>query len=153
MRLIKKSIRRVNKVTGLALVALAILLGFGNLQGWFRHHRRVEFLHWVLESNLGMPIDAPPAIEFIKKFPPSAGAQMSPIVYVHKMQIVSEGGPPMAASINYIHADGSQTSYVATLDQVREWASESRYPWLAWVLATFGFVQLLVNTVLEWGQK
>lgn len=138
------------KVTGLLVLGIGILLNLGDLLGWFKHSARVKFLNWVLESPMGMPIETKPAIEFMKRFPPPPDARVSEITHLTKQRIASLGGPPMSASINYMHRDGTRTTYVATLEQVREWANESPYPWIAWSLTVAGFIiEVLSSTVLD----
>lgn len=131
-------------------MAVGIFIGFGDLRGWFKKRDRVEFFRWVMEASAGMPIEAASAQEFMKKFPPPEDARINEITHVTKQTINSVGGPPMNASINYMHRDGTRTRYVATLEQVREWANVSAYPWIAWLVTIVGFIPVLFVTILEW---
>jgi hypothetical protein len=119
----------------------------------FKKSDRVEFLRWVMEEPAGMPVDVPAAREFMRKFPPPKDARVNEITNVTKQTIKSLGGPPMSASINYMHRDGTRTTYVATLEQVREWANESSYPWVAWVVTVIGFIPTLLGTFLSWKES
>ena len=57
------------------------------------------------------------------------------------------------ASFNYMRRDQSRTEYVATLEDVREWAAESFYPWLSWVLTFVGFIAVLGSEAIDWRGK
>ena len=150
---LRKEWKKPIQISGLIIMAIGIFIGFGNLRGWFKKTDRVEFLRWVIEEPAGMPIDAPAAREFMSKFPPPKDARVNEITHVTKQTIKSAGGPPMSASINYMHRDGTRTIYVATLEQVREWASESSYPWVAWVVTVIGFIPTLLATFFGWKES
>ena len=125
---LRKEWKKPIQICGLIIMAIGIFIGFGNLRGWFKESDRVGFLRWVIEEPAGMPVDAPTARKFMSKFPPPKDARVNEITHVTKQTINSVGGPPMSASINYMHRDGTRTTYIATLEQVRDWANESSYP-------------------------
>jgi len=141
------------KVTGLALLAFGVLLGFADLKGWLNYPEREKFLHWALNSPAGLPITNPSAQAFIKRFPPPNDARPAEITYITKHVMRVENGPVIQASFNFMHGDASRTSYIATLNEVQSWAKESRYPWLAWILTLFGFLEVLASTIWEWQDK
>lgn len=137
------------KVTGLTALGLSTILGFADLKGWLTHSDREALLEWFLEANAGLPIQEPAARAFQKSFPPPPEASIDEITHLTKQVIRSENGPVMDGSVNYMHRDTSRTRYVATLAQVREWAAESRYPWIAWALGLIGFLEVLASTFLD----
>jgi len=113
MLTLSKEWKKLIQISGLIIMAVGIFIGFGDLRGWFKKRDRVEFFRWVMEAPAGMPIEAASAQEFMKKFPPPKDARINEITHVTKQTINSVGGPPMNASINYMHRDGMRTRYVA----------------------------------------
>lgn len=93
-------------------------------------------------------MDTAPAQAFVARFPPDG--EITDITHVTKLVIRPEGGGVHQASVNYMRRDSSRTTYVATLAEVREWASETPYPWFAWSLALLGFLVMLSSKALEW---
>lgn len=150
---LRKKWKKPIQISGLIIIAIGIIMGFGNLRGWFKKGDRVEFLRWVMEEPAGMPFDAPAAREFMRKFPPPKDARVNEITHITKQTINSAGGPPMSASINYMHRDGTRTTYMATLEQVRDWARESSYPWAAWEVTVVGFIPTLLATLIGWKES
>ena len=144
------------KLTALGVLGAAVFLQLADLVGWLEHEDRQIFLRWALQSQVGLPISDPGAQAFKDNFPPPAAARVSEITHVTKHVIRLPSTPQQAtgtvmeALFNYLYRDGSRTSYVATLPEVREWASESSYPWLSWVLALIGFTEVLGSTIIEW---
>ena len=144
------------KLTALGVLGAAVFLQLADLVGWLEHEDRQIFLRWALQSQVGLPISDPGAQAFKDRFPPPPDARVSEITHVTKHVFRLPHGPQqtpgtvMEASFNYMHRDGSRTSYVATLPEVREWASESSYPWLSWVLALVGFTEVLSSTIIDW---
>ena len=148
-----KKIEWILKVTGVIVLGIGVLIGFANLMGWLRYDDREAFLHWALESQTGLSIAGPAGQAFMKRFPPPEGARSELITHITKMVVRAENGPVMQASFNYMHSDHSRTSFVATLADVREWAAESPYPWLSWVLMAVGFLEVLGSTVIQWWRE
>lgn len=144
-----KWMRLCFKITGLFILGIGVIIGYGNLRGWFLHPERQEFLKWVLESDVGMPIEHPSARAFMRHFPPLEDARTEEITHVTKNVQRLENGGVLLASINYMHRDHSRTTYVATLPEIREWAAETTYPWLAWSLTLIGFFVVSATTVLD----
>ena len=144
----KKARTRLN-LTVLVLLGLSSLLGLADLLGYFEHPDRRAVLDWVLTSDAGMAIEESAAQAFMARFPPPPDARLPEITHLTKQPVRSQGGPVMMASINYMHADESRTTYIATLAEVREWAAESRVPWFAWALTFFGFLAALFSFLIE----
>jgi hypothetical protein len=48
-----------------------------------------------------------------------------------------------------MHRDGSRTSFVATLDDVRQWAGQTSYRFVAWVLSVIGFAEVFSGFLIE----
>jgi len=146
-------VKKFFKITGLVFLALGVLLGFADLKGCLNYPERGRFLHWALNSTVGLPVTESSAQAFIKRFPPPTDARPEEITHITKHVMRVENGPVSQASFNFMHGDTSRTSYVATLDEVRNWAGESRYPWLAWILTLLGFLEVLASAILEWHEK
>lgn len=87
-------------------------------------NKRALFLQWVIEESNNLDINTPSARAFMRSFPPPESARVNEITHVTKKTFKFDEGPPMEASINYMYGDGTGTSYVATLGQVREWARQ-----------------------------
>ena len=122
-----KRLAYVLKVLGFVTLAAGVIIGFGDLQGWFRYSEREAFVRWVQESQVGMPTEDPAAQAFMRRFPPPEDARSEQITHVTKHVMRLENGGVLQASINYMHRDHSRTRYVATLPEIREWASETLY--------------------------
>ena len=139
------------KVAGIVCLGLASVLGLADLLGYFEYGDRNVVLDWVLTSGSGLPIDESAARAFMARFPPPSGARPLEITHLVKQVIRTQGGPVMNASINYMHADESRTTAVATLAEVRKWAGEDRW-WLRfawWILGFLGFVEVLARTLFK----
>ena len=148
-----KTLEWTLRITGLIVLGVGVIFGLADLRGWLRYDERQAFLQWTLESHTGMPISEPSAQAFMKQFPPPQEARVRDITHITKMVVRPSNGPVMQASFNYMHRDQSRTSHVATLADVREWAAESPYPWLAWSLALVGFLEVLGSTALQWRRE
>lgn len=82
-------------------------------------------------------------------YPPPADSNSSEITHITKNVMKFDKGPVQSAFINYMHRDGSRTSFVATLDDVRHWAEQTSYPFIAWVLSVIGFLEVLFGFLIE----
>lgn len=141
------------KATGLLALALGICLGLADLMNWLRYPDREAFLAWAMYKEGGLPIDTPAAQAFVHRFPPPDNVDSRTITHVTKWRMRLEGGQALDAAFNYGQHDKSRTEYVATLEDVREWAAKSPYPWLSWVLALVGFIEVLGSEAIEWHRK
>jgi hypothetical protein len=137
------------KLLGLLITAVGLALGFAERKGWFKDPARAELLKWVLEAPQGLPLESPAAVAFRTKFPPPADSNADDLTHLTKQVIRSEHGPVMMASVNYMHRDGSRTAYVATLDDIRSWATETRYRWLPWITTLVGFAIVVITFIVE----
>jgi hypothetical protein len=133
----------------LLVTAIGLALSFADKKGCFKDRSRAELLKWVLESPEGLSVDTAPGRAFRAKFPPPANAASGDFTHLTKQVIKSEHGPVMMASVNYMHRDGVRTVYVATLDDVRSWASEARYRWLPWFVTVIGFLIVVITFIVE----
>jgi len=124
------------------VLIVGVTAGYGNLRGWFRHADRAAFLRWALETETGIPLSDPRATSFVQRFPPPANADRQAhgeFTYLTKTAMKSSGGgAPIAGFVTYMHADTTRTGSVATFDDVRRWADETPYAWLAWSLTALG---------------
>ena len=141
------------KLTGLVILGIGVILGYANLQEWFRRPDRQAFVQWVLESQTGMPAQEAAARAFMRRFPPPEHSRPEEITHITKHVVRPQNGGVLQASVNYMHKDHSRTTYVATLPEIREWAAETSYGWLAWALTLLGFLEVLASAVLEWREK
>ena len=138
------------KATGLAALALGVVLGLADLRGWLRSSSRAAFLQWAENSRSGLPVSEASAQAFMRRFPVPQSVASGQVTHVTKYVQRLENGPALEMAFNYILADESRTPYVATHEQVRAWAEESPYPWLAWVLTLIGFLEVVLGTGIEW---
>lgn len=137
------------KLLGLLITAVGLALTFAEKKGWFKDPSRAELLKWVLEAPDGLSLDTAAAKAFRAKFPPPSDSASADLTHLTKQVISSEHGPVMMASVNYMHRDGARTAYVATLDDVRSWASEARYRWLPWFVTLIGFIIVVITFIVE----
>ena len=145
-----KRVKSALSIFGLTVMGLGILLAYFNISGIFQSSPRKDFLNWVIKSERGLKIDAPAAKAFMKDFPPPDPKRCSEITHITKWTQVLENGLPFQAQINYMYSDNSRTPYVATLDDVRAWASSTTYPQIAWLLSLIGFLVVLVSKVFSY---
>ncbi len=136
-------------ILGFFIFGIGAITGYGNLRGWFLHPERKEFMKWVLESDTGMPIEHLPARAFMQHFPPPGDAQTEELIHVTKNVMRLQNGGVYGAQINYMHRDHSRTDYVTTLPEIRAWAAETMYPWLAWGLTLAGGLLMFATQVLD----
>lgn len=148
-----KKLETLLTVVGLIVLAAGVVLGYADLRGSLRYPEREAFVRWATEEDVGLPIESSAAQAFIKHFPPPGGEEIESLTHVTKWKTQLEGGPVLDASFNYMRRDQSRTQYVATLSDVRGWASESRYPWLSWLLTAVGFIVVLASEVVEWDNE
>ena len=104
------------KVTGLLVLLAGVVVGYLDLAGKFLDQDKQAFLQWVQTTGLGLPVSNPAAKKFMIAFPPPADSNPSEITHVTKNTFKVDKGPIQNAAINYMHRDGSRTSFVATLD-------------------------------------
>jgi hypothetical protein len=131
-----KKISKILKTTGLVAVALSLGLQFADLNGYLKSENRIEVLNWILKSKTGLSLATPAGKAFVRQFPPPPGEHLDNLTYLTKSVLLQEHGSIYNASVNYMRRDLSRTNFIATLDDVRQWASESPYPWYAWWLAS-----------------
>lgn len=137
------------KFTGITAIAIGLILEFADLKGYLNNKNRMEILNWVLHSNSGMSLNTPSAKEFIKKFPPPQGENIDNLTHLTKNIIQQENGGIYNASINYMRKDHTRTKFIATLDDIQKWTSETPYPWFAWWITLVGFIELIGNWNIE----
>ena len=144
-----KTLSSVLKITGIVAIALGIILQFADLKGYLNDKNRMEILNWILHSNTGLSLEHPAAKKFIKKFPPASEEKIANLTHLTKNVIRQENGGIYNASINYMRTDHTRTNFVATLDDVRKWASETPYQWIAWWVTLVGFIELVGNWIID----
>ena len=137
------------KVIGFIIMGVGIAVQFADLEGYLKNRERQEILDWVLSSKSGMPLEAPAAKEFMKRFPPPNNESSKYLTHLTKSIMQYQTGGIIAANVNYMRKDLSRTSHVATLEEIRRWASETPYPWISWWITTLGFLALLASFYLE----
>lgn len=142
-------LRTLLKILGLLITAIGLALSFAEKKGWFKDPARAELLKWVLEAPDGLPLGNPAAQAFRAKFPPPADSDVDDLTHLTKQAIKSEHGPVMLASVNYMHGNGARTAYVATIDDVRAWATEARFRWLPWLVTLLGFIIVVATFIVE----
>jgi hypothetical protein len=133
---------------GILVTAIGVLMGFANLQGWFAHSDRRDVLAWTLATGgSGLRLEDPRAIAFSQRFPPPKTAKR--IIAIAKNAMRVGDGPVFTATVGYVTEDGERL-FVATLDDVRAWSAETRYPWVAWLFTTFGLLVTISMFILNW---
>lgn len=143
-------LRNFLKISGLIILAVGVIVGFADIKGWFKNSHRLTIIDWAKTTKTGLPITHPAAKAFMKNFPPPSDARPEEITHLTKTVIKSmSGGQPMNVAINYMHRDNSRTSNVATLADVENWASNTVYPWIAWILSLIGFIEILSSSIIE----
>ena len=65
------------------------------------------------------------------------------------MEIAVERRASPRCLLQLYATNGSRTEYVTTLGEVHEWAAESSYPWLSWVLTFIGFIEVVASEAIE----
>ncbi len=143
-------IERLLIVTGLVFMMLGLVLGFLNLQGWLEDKDKTAVLNWVLTSSSGLQISHPGAKKFMHEFPPPLNAKRTEITHLTKHITKLENGLVQYAQINYMLSDLSRTSYVATLNDVRNWAAETSYNLWAWILSLIGFIEMASIFIIQY---
>lgn len=141
--------RNTIKLSGIAIAGVGLLLSFADLMDWLRDSDREKLVEWVLTSEVGLPINDPTAQAFLRSFPPPPEARADKITHLTKTVIRYEAGGIQSASINYMHTDHSRTAHVATFEEVRDWARETSYRWLALWLTLCGFAQVSAAYIVE----
>lgn len=137
------------KLTGIITIGIGLILGFTDLKGYLKNKHRIEIINWVLNSNTGMSLEQPAAKEFMKKFPPPSGEKEKNLTHLTKSVMKYEIGGISSASVNYMRKDTYRTSHVATLEEIRNWANETPYPWISWWITLVGFVALIGDFIIE----
>ena len=140
---------KIVKVSGFVILLIALVIQFAHLKGYLRHEERIDFLGWARKSNKRLPINTPSAKAFMEQFPPPSNSSPSKITYITKLVVRVQNGLVDQAQINYMYQDNSRTDYVATLGDIENWAAESRYPWIAFILSTIGFVITVTAEVIS----
>lgn len=144
-----EQISQLLKVTGMIAIALGLILGYADLKGNLKNKKRTEILEWVLTSSTGLALENPAAKEFMNRFPPPKHEDMKNLTHLTKQVVRLEKGGVYNASVNYMRKDFSRTNYVATLDEIRDWASESPYPLISWWITLIGFGELVGNWFID----
>jgi hypothetical protein len=137
------------KVTGLAALLAGVVVGYLDFSGRFLDPDKQAFLEWILTTPAGLALSEPAAQKFMRDFPPPADSRPAQITHVTKNVLRFEKGPVQSASLNYMHADGSRTGFVATLEDVRAWAEQTPYPWIVWILSFVGFLEVFLGFLIE----
>lgn len=137
------------KLIGFAIVAIGIVVQFGDLKGYLKNSERQELLDWVLHAGSGIALESPAATEFMKRFPPPNNESAKNFTHLTKSVMRYETGGIIIVNVNYIRKDLSRTSHVATIEEIRRWASETPYPWISWWITIIGFLVLLASFYLE----
>jgi hypothetical protein len=123
------------------ILTLGIFAGVGNLAGCFASRERLALLDRLTTERHGIPINAPGAEAFRRKFPPPPIAEddaHGSVTHIVKTVMQTEDGTLLMGSLSYMQRDGTRTTTVATFDDVRRWASDTSYPWVAWILTATG---------------
>jgi hypothetical protein len=144
-----KKIEMFLKISGLLILLSGVVIGLANLKGWLKDKDKVAVLEWVMNSKHGMVIKNPGAKKFMKRFPPPKNSRPNGITHLVKSATIHQLGGMQNASINYMHDDGSRTAHVATLNDVKAWATTTNYEMLSWLLSLLGFIEMMGAFTIE----
>ncbi|MBI4355923.1 MAG: hypothetical protein HY597_05725 [Candidatus Omnitrophica bacterium] len=141
----------VVKILGLTITSAGVVLSLLNLKGFLKYPERLNFAHLALETSEGIPLSHPGAKSFMSRFPPPPTDSKGTFTHFVKNAIqFTGGGTPLSGTVKYMYPDGRRTAAVATFEDVKRWAAESRYPWLAWWLTVVGLLITSAGVFWDW---
>lgn len=143
-----KRLTSILKITGLIILACGVMLSLFDLLGWYTDPDKVAVLDWANTSGLGLGIDHPGAKKFMEQFPPPNNSSKK-ITHLTKQVLNSALGGNLLVSVNYMYSDATRSAYVANLEDIKDWVKETPYPWIAWLLSAFGFIEVLSSYILD----
>ena len=148
-------IRTRLKIFGRVVTVLGVTVALLNLRGCFQDQTRADLLRLALAAGhrQGVSITHPAAAAFMKRFPPPSTTNVDEITHIIKMGMVMGTGYASAMPFAYLLRGGAVTKHVADLDEVRSWASESPYPWVAWWVTLIGIIAVLGVDFSEWRER
>lgn len=136
------------KLLGVAIGFLGIVAAFADLLGYFTDAEKVAFAELVMRSKDVVPRSTRGFEKFIRAFPPPDGIDPDTVTHIADklLRIGSESN--VGSTVAYV-VNGKRTSSVARFDEVREWASNSSYRWISWIITAFGWFMVAVVTVSD----
>ena len=147
------SLHKSLRITGWFITLFGIIIGLGNLLGWFQSKSRKDFYQLVMKTGSGIPITHPAAQEFIKRFPPPAGFNKLKITHITKLVLATESGFPISGTLQYMNERGERSSDVATFEDVRVWTEGTNVGWIAWITIVCGWILVILIDVYAWRFK
>ena len=141
---------KILKISGIIILGTGVILQFLDLNCFFIDKDKAYVVEWASNSKVGLSIEHPGAKKFCKAFPLPSDAPQKEITHLTKQIINSSlGGKSMMVSVNYMYSDTSRSSYVANLEEIKEWATKTPYPWIAWTFSFIGFLEVALSYFLE----
>ncbi|KAB2891596.1 MAG: hypothetical protein F9K32_03635 [Desulfobulbaceae bacterium] len=147
------------EIIGIAIIFIGLLIGLGDLLGWFEHPERSAMVK-MIERNGEIPSSAPNFEELLSSFPPESIVDISIIVKMRPTsgfmsQLKAEGldenfgeyWNPVGPLV-YCNDNNKCTRPIITFEELKEWSKSSIYPWLSWILSAIGFIVTLTGTIL-----
>lgn len=138
------------KTGGKVITFVGILVGLGNLLGWFCSKDRADFYNLVKNSATGIPIGHPAAEDFMNKFPPPSNFGKAKITHIIKLKLQTMSKFTISGALRYMDENQKESSDVASFEDVRRWSEETPYGWVAWWLILIGFVIGVAEDLLRW---
>lgn len=136
------------KLVGLLVIFLGILTAFGDLMGWFVDREKAHIVDLVWNSEGGIPKDTPGFEKFMQAFPPPGAVDPSRVTHIVKSKI-RMGPVVMDGTVGYLTDDQLRTDPVATFGEILQWAGDTVYEWVSWIIAAVGALILLVIEIYE----
>ena len=133
------------KVIGLSIVFIGLVIGLGNLLGWFTHTERLDMVE-LIRTKGSIPVTTPGFRELIRTYPPRSPEKTIAIIRLGPTTSISSGGyVTLTGPLAYYDVKNNRTLPALTFDELEQWATASSYPWLIWVISAIGFVVTAVG--------
>jgi hypothetical protein len=136
------------KIAGLIIGLIGLLAAFSDLMGWFLDEDKLHISESVWNSKGGIPRNTPGFEKFLLAFPPPEGVDPNSIAHIVKNVFQMEPNFTFGGTLRYLSGT-TRTAPVASFDEVRRWAEQSKFRWIGWVIALIGWIILAVVEILD----
>ncbi|TFB09861.1 hypothetical protein E3V36_05540 [Candidatus Marinimicrobia bacterium MT.SAG.2] len=138
---------------GLSTIFIGLLAGLGNLLAWFEHPERMEIVNLILTKG-SVPSSTAGFLDLYSSFPPTNNFNENIIVRLGVGSSMSSGGyfTPVGP-LKYFAANDIYSQSILTFEELKQWATGSSYPWLAWAISAIGFFVTGIGIVIDIRQK
>ena len=133
------------KVIGLSIVFIGLVIGLGNLLGWFTHTERLEMVE-LIRTKGTIPVTTAGFIELLRAYPPRSPVNTIAIIRLGPTTSIRSGGyVTPTGPLAYYDVNNHRTPPILTFDELEQWATASSYPWITWVISAIGFLVTAVG--------